>query len=159
GKTILFDVDVTNAPIFAYDVDGARRRITHVAEETVALAMAPDGRELVAGIRRDGRDHVVMVSTADGVERPLTEGLLPSFSVDGREIVYVAPGMPARLHAVGRDGGAPRQIGEVPGQVVDLRTGPDGMVHLALAAGERWEAWRIPLSGGAPEREPAGPWF
>src|SRR5262249_21334614 len=80
GKTILFDVDVTNAPIFPWDVAGARRGIPHVAGEPGARAVAPGGRGLVAGTRRDGRDHVVMVSTADGVERPLTEGLLPSFS-------------------------------------------------------------------------------
>ncbi len=159
GQTILFDIDVTNLPIFAHGADGARRVLTSVAEATDKLAVAPDGRDLVAAVRRGGADHVVIVPTVGGEERTLAEGQTPSFTPAGTEVVYVVPGTPIRVYAIARVGGAPRLVGELPGQAADLNVGPDGTIHVALFATGGLEAWRIPLSGGAAEREAPAPWF
>ena len=158
GQTIVFDIDVTIAPIVAYGAGGARRRLTSVAEETEALAVASDGRDLVAAVRRGGADHVVIVPTGGGEERTLAEGQTPRFTLDGTEVVYVVPGTPTRISAIARAGAASRRVGELSGQVADLNVGPDGSIHVALLGAGGLEAWRIPLSGGPGEREAPAPW-
>jgi serine/threonine protein kinase len=158
GQTILFDIDVTNVPIVAYGADGARRVLTSVAEETRKLAVAPDGRDLVAGVRRGGADYVVIVPTVGGEERTLAEGQAPSFTPAGTEVAYMVPGTPTRVYAIARAGGAPRLVGELPGQNGDLNVGPDGMIHVASLwpAARRRGASRCRGGRQSARRQPPG---
>jgi serine/threonine protein kinase len=159
GKTMLFQIDVTNHHIFAYGLDGSRRRLTSVAGgRTLKLAVSPDGHELVAGVRRGDRDQVVIVPTAGGQERVLIEGQLPGFTPDATEVVYVDAAAPGRVFAVARGGGTPRLVGELPGRPFDLYVARDRMIHVALFTADGLEAWRIPLPAGTPEREAPAPW-
>jgi serine/threonine protein kinase len=159
GKTLLFQIDTTSHQIFAYGLDGGRRRLTSVAGgRTLKLAASPDGRDLVAGVRRGDRDQVVIVPTAGGGERVLVDGQLPGFTPDGTEVIYVNAGASGRVFAVARGGGAPRLVGELPGRPFDLHVAQDRMIHVALVTAEGMEAWRISLPVGTPEREAPAPW-
>jgi Tol biopolymer transport system component/tRNA A-37 threonylcarbamoyl transferase component Bud32 len=159
GKSLLFQIDTTSHQIFAYGLDGSRRRLTSVVGgRALKLAASPDGRELVAGVRRGSREQVVIVPTAGGEERLLVDGRLPGFTPDGTEVVYVSAGVPGRVFAVARGGGAPRLVAELPGRPFDLYVARDRMIHVALLTADGLQAWRIPLLPGAPEREAPAPW-
>jgi serine/threonine protein kinase len=160
GKTLLFQIDTTSHQIFAYGLDGSRRRLTSVVGgRALKLAVSPDGRDLVMGVRRGDRDQVVIVPTAGGEERVLVDGQLPGFTPDGTEVVYVTAGAPGRVFAVARGGGgAPRLLGELPGRPFELYVARDLMIHVALFTADGLQAWRIPLPAGTPEREAPAPW-
>ncbi len=67
--------------------------------------------------------------------------------------------MPSRL-TIGPlhgDGGL-RPLAELDGRVFAVAIGVDGFVHLDLLRSGVREAWRVPLAGGAAEREAPAPW-
>jgi WD40 repeat protein len=57
------------------------------------LAVAPDGRSLAVGGKRDGKPGLWLVNTSDGSAKHLASGEFgdPSFSPDGCHLVAVSP--------------------------------------------------------------------
>src|SRR5262249_55629133 len=143
-------------PIVAYGADGAGRRLTRRAEDAEAIAVAPDGRELVAIMRRVGSSYVVVVSVPTGEERTLAEGDAAAFTPDGAEVIFSRG---ASALAVARGGGDLRHIADLPGAITDLKVGPDRSIHLAVGVADGLEAWRIAPVTGATSREAPPPWI
>ncbi len=157
GKLLVFDSDDTAVPVFAVR-DGARRRIAPTLDDVATLAAAPDGSELVASVRGSGGREIAAVPLGDGDRRKIADGDTPALTPDGDTVAWsVADGGATRLYAAPRTGGAPREIATVPGRVLDLRAAADGTLHLSRTGDQGLEAWRVPLAGGAPEREAPAP--
>jgi hypothetical protein len=59
--------------------------------DPIGLAVAPDGRSLALGAKRDGKPGLWLVNTSDGATNQLATGEFgdPSFSPDGRHLVAV----------------------------------------------------------------------
>jgi WD40-like Beta Propeller Repeat len=156
GKTVIYNVDFTAVPLFAQPLDGGpRRRVTMALADLDRPSVTPDGRTLVAHADAQERPRVVVVPLDGGEERTLADGVLPSLTLDGREVVYLAPG--ERIVALPLGGGTPRLLAAAPGRVRRIVVGGDGQVHLAVAEKEGFAAWRVPLAGGAAEREAPSP--
>ena len=129
-------------------------------------AVSPDGRRVV--FETAGRLYVKELP--DGEPRPLTRDdtgrfeLFPSWSRDGRDIVYVAWDDAAlgHVHSVRAAGGRSRRLTEAPGHYRAPRYAPDGgtVVYEAIA-GRRlvspdWSVetgiFAIPAAGGPARR-------
>jgi Tol biopolymer transport system component len=92
GGRIAVQAGATNRDIWIYEIDsGTQLRLTFEDDDEYDPAWLPDGKELafVRAGRRTGEQRVV-VAAADGSgeARSLVTGLEPSFSKDGRFIVY-----------------------------------------------------------------------
>jgi hypothetical protein len=157
---LVFDQDVTAVPVFAVPIAGGaapRRRIAPTLDDVATLVAAPEGRELYAAVRRQGKRLIVAVSLDDGAERLLGEGETPALSADGRHVIAtVEAGRMTRIVAWPRGGGEARTLGTVQARVTDLRVGPDGAIHLAGALDRDRIAWRL-VPGGAVERDAPPP--
>lgn len=151
GKLLVFDDDVTAVPIFALPLDGAgrRRRIAPTLDDVAGVLSTPDGRELIAGVRKGARRAIVAIPLDGGEERPIVDGETPALSADGQEVIFSrAEGARTLLLAVPRAGGTARPLAEVPGLVTHLAVGPDGILHLARRLDRGLEASRV-APGGA----------
>jgi serine/threonine-protein kinase len=163
GTQVLFDVDLTSAPLFRYGVgDGAapRARMTPSRVILIDPQTTPDGREVIAPDFAPLAPRIIAVSTTDGTVRALGPGAASTVTPDGAEAIIAAEGAPAKLTAVAlRDPAAARRVvGELPGTVRKLRVGPDGAIHAMVVRGEVLEAWRLPPGGAAAVREADAPW-
>jgi hypothetical protein len=154
GQVLLFNSDETSTPLFAHQ-GGQRRRISSSKADIRHLRVAPDGRELFAESGALAGARIIAVAVDSGEDRVLAVGTNPALTLDGAEVVYAAG---PRILAVPRSGGAPRTLAEIDGKVAALDVGGDGHVHLSLTRGGTREAWRVPLAGGAAEREAPAPW-
>jgi Tol biopolymer transport system component len=90
-------------------------------------AWSPDGSRIAFTSRRDGREHVYVV-TADGKDtRRLTDSTMdddhPSWSPDGKRIVFAREGA---LFAIPSAGGTARRVGRGFGEARDPAWSPDG---------------------------------
>ncbi len=121
--------------------------------------MTPDGKQIVASAPRDTENQILAVSTGDGEERTLASGDTPALSPDGAEVLYSVPGTIARIFARPTSGGQPRLVTELARRVYALAVEPDGTLHVGTAGENAFEAWRVPLAGGVPERDAPLPWF
>lgn len=154
GQVLLYNLDETSTPLFAHK-GGQRRKISSSKADLQHLRLTPDGREVVAEAASDGGDRIVAFAVDSGEDRVIAEGTDPAITLDGAEVVYVAG---STILAVPRAGGAPRTIAEIDGKVAALEVGGDDRIHFGLTRGGTREAWRVPLAGGAPEREAPAPW-
>lgn len=115
-----------------------------------SLAISPDGRRLAYVARREGRYQIFLraLDQAESVPVPGTEGGLgPFFSPDGEWIGFYGEGT---LKKVAVGGGVPLIIG---GEVSDpggACWSEDGSIIYVRRFFEG--LWRIPASGGKPER-------
>ncbi len=159
GRMVAYQLDFTSSTVVAYTLPGgARRKLTSRYEILNALKMTPDGQEIIAAAQRGKDVFIVAIDTRQGAERTLVQGQTPAVSPDGRVIFYSVAGSPTRVLAVPRAGGTPRPVTEISQPIRQLGAGPDGQLHMWVIGNNGSEAWRAPLSGGAPEREAPAPW-
>jgi eukaryotic-like serine/threonine-protein kinase len=144
---------------------GAARDLTDGSVTDGAAAFSPDGQSIAFASGRDGSDGLFVMSAAGGAARRLVNGGYdPSWTPDGREIVYCTePGQdpdgreaPSELWAVNLATGARRRVSET--DAVDPRVSPDGrfVAFWALPidasgrqfAGANRDIWVQPLAGG-----------
>ncbi len=102
--------------------------IRELTSEFGSPVWSPSGREFVCLARGD-----LWVVRADGTgARPLTVGEAedrdPSWSADGRDVVYVSslPGLPGHVWSVSREGAAPRRLSRSEEKYRRPRLSPDG---------------------------------
>ena len=93
---------------------GRWRGARHAADDSMPLALSPDGRRLAYVARRDGRNqlHIRDLDAFEAKLLPDTEGARhPFFSPDGQSIAFFAGG---KLKRVSILGGAPVAICDAP---------------------------------------------
>jgi hypothetical protein len=114
------------------------------------LALSADGRTL-AYVGESAAGTQLYVRALDRYEAVPLEGTRgatqPFFSPDGSWLAYFAR---RRLHRVSVEGGAPIPITPLDRLPTGGAWGPDGQIVFAVDS----TLWRVPISGGAPERVP-----
>ncbi len=99
-------------------------------------SLSPDGsvvafaRSRVDRDAQEGRSQIVLLSLADGEEKPFTQGkqdTSPKFSPDGSYIAFLRPDERGRrqLWLIPVSGGEARQLTELPGGVSEFSWAPD----------------------------------
>ncbi|WP_347302774.1 amidohydrolase family protein [Croceibacterium sp. TMG7-5b_MA50] len=176
------DADGGNARVIPFSISDTRGVIDAphptipVAPDRFTTAMprfasvSPDGRQVVF----ESLGKLWLKPVAGGTPRRLTRGgddgfeLFPSWSRDGRQIVFVGwtdDGL-GRLRTVAAGGGSPRDVTDRPGHYARPRFSPDGETiifeqvdHGTLAApeyGAEPGVYRIAATGGAITRVAQG---
>ena len=157
GSVLLYHVDITSWPLTVHAPGVPPRRVTGRIDLDLPQ-ISPDGKEVIVEENQPAGKRIVAIDLDDGGIRVLAAGGRPAIAPDGRDIVYRDERRPEQLFAMPRAGGSPRALGVAPGPVEAVEVGPDGWVHLSVWGTEGLEAWRIPLAGGAAERDAPAPW-
>jgi serine/threonine protein kinase len=161
GREIIFDIDNTYMPLFAYSGKGMPRRwITHALGDVNAVVPTRDGKELIVGVVQGRLRRIVSYPLPTGDERIITEGESPALTADERELVFARrEGKVTRILAMPRAGGPERLVATLPQTVGALSVGGDGIIDISL--GRTWSEFgvlSVPLAGGTPTRELDAPW-
>ncbi|MCI0416498.1 serine/threonine-protein kinase [bacterium] len=128
-------------------------------EDDYAGVFSPDGQWIAFRSERDGGGIFIMGATGESVRRLTDSGFNPSWSPDGKEIVYASAatllpfirGPRSELWAVKVDSGVKRQITKE--DAVQPAWSPDGrwIAYWGLPAqGGQRDIWIIGSDGGAP---------
>jgi Tol biopolymer transport system component len=144
---------------------GGARELTDGSVPDGAAAFSPDGQTIAFASAREGSDGLFVMNAAGGAARRLVNGGYdPSWTPDGREIVYGTEAgqdpdgreAPSELWAVDPTTGARHRVAEA--DAVDPRVSPDGrfVAFWGLPvdasgkqfAGANRDIWVQPLAGG-----------
>jgi hypothetical protein len=138
GSVLVFDEDITTVALF--EVGASKHvqltwRIEHLRDPYVA----PDGRQLVA--ENSDNQAVVVVDLETGSEREVGKGRSPTFSADGRRVLYVDPDDPRRVlvRAIDEAGSAPEEFVRVSDPIWRMHSAADGL-HVAVDRGDENQA-------------------
>jgi hypothetical protein len=160
GREVIFDIDNTSMPLFAYAKGTPRRWLTRALEDVDTVVPTRDGKELIVGVIQGHGHRIVSYALPSGDERIITEGHAPALSADERELVFARrEGAITKILAMPRDGGPERLVATLPETVRALAVGADGIVDISL--GRAWNEFgvrAVPLGGGTPARELDVPW-
>ena len=125
--------------------------------------VSPDGSYIVFQVRHKGVRNIWRIDADGGNPKQLTVdgGGVPSFSIDGRLVIYTRPTLPApTLWQIPVEGGEPRQFSKLP-TVEYVSISPDGknMVFKQMVSGfydgqekQPWQTCVAPVEADAPER-------
>jgi Tol biopolymer transport system component/tRNA A-37 threonylcarbamoyl transferase component Bud32 len=172
GRTVLYVTQAVNGRrhLFASPVGGSGEStdLTGAASTAAddAPAFSPDGGSIAFASSREGSDGIfVMRTSGGGARRIVNGGYDPSWTPDGRVIVYSTESgrdpdgreAPSELWAVELATGTRRRIAAT--DAVDPRVSPDGRFAAFWAlpvdasgtqfAGANRDVWLQPLAGGA----------
>jgi DNA-binding winged helix-turn-helix (wHTH) protein len=148
GKRIAFMSDRSGRwQIWVCDADGANAKQLSFTESAGTPRWSPDGNSVAFDAPLCGETHIFVANAATGEARPLTKGLVPSFSRDGKWIYFAS------------DRAQGWQIWKAPvggGDAVQLTTqggfaaleASDGYVYYAKSRLPNPELWRVPVNGG-----------
>ena len=161
GRQVLYTSRAAgNSDIYLLRVGGAHAiNLTASATEYDGQArFSPNGDQIVFRSNRDGGGLFLMGATGESVKRLTTAGYDPSWSPDGRRVVYSMEGVDdpyarwifAELWTVEVATGATSKI--YAGDAVQPAWSPDGsrIAYWANTGGQR-DIWTIPATGGTPE--------
>jgi serine/threonine protein kinase len=171
GRTVAYVTQELNGRRHMYASPvGKSGQSTDLTGSTVTAAddspaYSPDGQSIAFSSSREGSDGIFVMSASGGPARRLVNaGYDPSWTPDGREIVYSTESgrdpdgreAPSQLWAVNLGTGARRRIAEA--DAVDPKVSPDGrfVAFWALPvdasgtqfAGANRDVWLQPLAGG-----------
>ncbi len=152
-----FDTD-----IYRFQVGGRTQLVAGSSHVDLDSRLSPDGRRVAfTSARAPGNRMDIWVAEADGSNpQQLTHGPVlnqgsPSWSPDGRRIVFDATGKDSRVHLwmIDVDGGVPRQLTADSGDQVVPTWSQDGRwIYYSWWQANTRDIWRMPADGGAPER-------
>ena len=144
GSTLVFQRDITWVPVYEVELDGERRSLTQRQERIGGMVPVPGRDLLVASRARKDTYEVVTIDLATRAVKPIGFGVVPFPSRDGTSVYFATRHEPPRLGIVSIDGGAVRELGELPGTLVagvDSAAGtqlvastPAGPTYLAVGA-------------------------
>jgi DNA-binding winged helix-turn-helix (wHTH) protein len=148
GKRIAFMSDRSGRwQIWVSDADGANAKQLSFTESAGTPRWSPDGNSVAFDAPMRGETHIFVSNAATGEARPLTKGLVPSFSRDGKWIYFASDRVKGW------------QVWKAPvagGDAVQLTTqggfaaleASDGYVYYAKSRLPNPELWRVPVNGG-----------
>ncbi|MCC6174712.1 MAG: PD40 domain-containing protein [Chloroflexi bacterium] len=139
GRTLSFSAGLGRASE-VYTVPGsggAPHQLTNDARPERSMAWSPDGKQLAYSLPRalgpEGQpeprqpEEVWVLDVASGRDRKIADGFDPSWSPDGRRIVYATNGQRDdrgatrnAIHVVGANGGTDREVLAIGGIPADL---------------------------------------
>jgi TolB protein len=151
--------------------DGSLTRLTHDLAYDGAPAWSPDGTQIAFESYRDGNLEIYVMPTDQRSPRRLTEDPAgdygPAWSPDGDSIAFTSwRDGNKEIYIVPAAGGKARNLTQNQADDADAAWAPDG-TSLAFTSwrdvdtqtGSRnAEIYRVPLSGGTPQRLTENPW-
>lgn len=151
GQSILFtggDV-LSNVDVWSMKADGSERtRLTEHAERDAFPRWAPDGASIAFVSQREGDVSIWLMDVDGGNKRKLVQGRQPSWSPDGRRIVFTSSAFEGNdeIYIIDADGSNMRRLTD--NKRIDWfpSLSPDGLL-LAMAS-ERFGGQEILLAGG-----------
>ncbi|HEX2569236.1 MAG TPA: protein kinase [Polyangia bacterium] len=155
GHLLVYSEEAPAFPLFAYDLATQRRRRVHSALDLLwQVHPAPDGRELILRMTRQGKNYAAAIDIADGKERLLTPADAVTLTIDGREVIYaINDDKGAEIRAIPRTGGPSRLISRVSGAVASLHLDAAGWIYPWIKGMSHEGTWKVPLAGGDAIRE------
>jgi Tol biopolymer transport system component len=149
GKRIAFMSSRTGAwQIWMSAVDGSNPRQVSFTESAGTPRWSPDGRSIAFDAPWDGVTRIFVVRV-DGYEqaRPLVEGLVPSFSRDGKWIYFASDQTGDwQVWKIPAGGGPPTQVTD-HGGFAALESA-DGYLYYSKSRYPQPEICRVPVRGG-----------
>jgi serine/threonine protein kinase/Tol biopolymer transport system component len=136
-------------PVRLSAVLASERPYENGSNPTRRIALSPDGKRIVVGLREAAVPALYhrLFSNASFERIAGTEDAAqPVFSPDGTQVAFVAG---YALKVVGLDGAIPRTIVEGAGNSGTVIWRDDELIYTVPA---RREVWRVPISGGTPQR-------
>jgi len=141
------------------DDDSTVPIVTKLRSQIRGPVWLPDRGGLVVTVSDDPVDFGQLwhVSYPDGVMTRMTRDLnayrYPQVTADGRTIIAIRVGRPARIWIAPRDDpGRARPVVTGVGEYGDLAWGPDGTLVYALATNPERNLWALRAAGGAPRQ-------
>jgi serine/threonine-protein kinase len=123
-----------NQEIYTMNPDGTgQRRLTYEKAEDMAPAFSPDGHTIAFSSRRAGELYLFLMN-ADGTDqrqlaqssdRPVS-GTEPTWSPDGKRIVFRTTVPPFAMYAINVDGSGLRRVSDSTGGASSPAWSPDG---------------------------------
>ena len=147
GKQIVYTSFLSHFPdVYLITLEtGARQRVSNYPGLNASAAIAPSGDELALTLSKDGNPDLFIKNLRSGRLTRLTRTTRaaeasPSWSPDGRRIVYVsdAPGAP-QLYMIDRNGGDPRRITSRGSENVDPDWGRNGFIAYSSRVGGAYQ--------------------
>ena len=161
GRTVLYVHETRTFELAGYSPrNGTRVLISRELENVGLIAATPDGAEIVgeesAMWTPTRRKRIKAWPLRGGEVRDFGEGYHPSVTHDGSQVIFaqVLSDGRSRLVAVQRGGGPERTVAELPGDVIQLAEGPDGVVHVSVRGSSGRTRFRVPIAGGTPQAQP-----
>ncbi|HEU0031644.1 MAG TPA: protein kinase [Kofleriaceae bacterium] len=142
GAQVIFDVDVTSAPLVEVTCT-TERRLTPGLVRVRWLDISPDGAQLVYQRSVQARLEIVLRTLATGDERVLGTGRVPAF-LDARRIAW-ADDRDVRLMQL--DTGAITTVAHLPGIIRGMALGEAGL-HVLVARESGSQGWDVDVATG-----------
>jgi Tol biopolymer transport system component len=159
---LVFSARRSRGEIWALDTSGPPRPLLAGTNWHAIPRYSPDGRRIAYMAARTDDSFEVWLADADGSNQSqLTRGPgwmqgSQRWSPDGRRIVFASHGENAHsdVWTIDVAGGPPRRVPTGPLPATQPAWSPDGrLIYYRQDRPDGSDIWRVPESGGAPERE------
>ena len=166
GRQLLYTSFMKRNP-YTYLVtpaSGERRVFASYPGLNTGAVFSPDGRDVALVLSKDGNPELYLKSVGSGeltrlTRTPKAAEASPSFSPDGRQIVYVSDqvgvGRP-QIYVIDRSGGSPRLLPGRSAQNVAPEWGPKGLIAYASLVGGGFQIRVINPATGESEQVSQG---
>jgi eukaryotic-like serine/threonine-protein kinase len=114
GRIVFSSNESSSVDVWIMDADGGnRRQLTSNAGRNAGAVVSPDGRHIVFTSTRSGSPAIWRTNIDGSNPTQLTHGtsdVFPSFSPDGKWVVYTSVGSKPTIWRVAIEGGEPREL-------------------------------------------------